>query len=91
MSSSLHLHWGYTTTHYTPGHTLTDVVVVEGGVELRVGAEDGVLVVGVQVEVGGGGRGAQGVPVLAPLPAVHAWCTQRVSSGSLKLRALPGV
>ena len=66
-------------------HSLTDVVVVEGGVELGVGAEDGVLVVGVQVEVGGGGRGAQGVPVLAPLPAVHAWCTQRVSSGSLKL------
>ena len=68
-------------THYT----LTDVVVVEGGVELGVGAEDGVPVVGVQVEVGVGGRGAQGVAVLAPVAAVHAWSTHYKICGMIYL------
>ena len=72
---------GLHTTHYT----LTDVVVVEGGVELGVGAEDGVPVVGVQVEVGGGGRGAQGVAVLAPVAAVHAWSTHYKICGMIYL------
>ena len=58
---------------------------MEGGVELGVGAEDGVPVVGVQVEVGVGGRGAQGVAVLAPVAAVHAWSTHYKICGMIYL------